>query len=92
MRLIEFWRQHEDAEAPLRAWFKLMRSKRYSKHADVLVDFPRVDTIGKRKIVFDICGNRYRLIVDMRYDLGRVYVRHVVTHEDYTRLMKRGLL
>jgi mRNA interferase HigB len=44
------------------------------------------------KIVFDICGNRYRLVVDMRYDLGRVYVRHVATREEYDRLIKRGLL
>ena len=42
--------------------------------------------------MFDIAGNRYRLVVDMRYDLGRVYIRHVVTHADYDRLMKRGLL
>jgi hypothetical protein len=35
---------------------------------------------------------RHRLVVDMRYDLGRVYVRHVVTHAEYDRLMKRGLL
>jgi mRNA interferase HigB len=42
--------------------------------------------------VFNIGGNKYRLVVDMRYDLGRIYIRHVVTHREYDRLMKRGLL
>lgn len=41
---------------------------------------------------FNICGNAYPLVVDMRYDLGRVYVRHVVTHAEYDRLIKRKLL
>jgi mRNA interferase HigB len=42
--------------------------------------------------VFNICRNKYRLVVDMRYDLGRVYIRHVVTHAEYDRLMKKKLL
>ena len=42
--------------------------------------------------MFNICRNKYRLVVDMRFDLGRVYVRHVVTHKEYDRLNKRGLL
>lgn len=46
-------------------------------------DFPRADVVGPHKVVFNICGNRYRLIVHMRYDIGRVRVRHVVTDEAY---------
>ena len=42
--------------------------------------------------MFNICGNRSRLVVDMRYDLGRVCIRHVVTHQEYDRLIKRGIL
>ena len=55
-------------------------------------DFPRADFVGSSKFIFNICGNRYRLVVDMRYDLGRVYIRHVVTHQEYDRLMKRDSL
>lgn len=69
-----------------------MRRKRHASHLQVRKDFPTVDFIGPRKAVFDVAGNRYRLIVDMRYDLGRIYIRHVVTHAEYDRLMKRGLL
>jgi mRNA interferase HigB len=42
--------------------------------------------------VFNIGGNKYRLVVDMRYDLGRIYIRHVLTHEEYTRRTQEGRL
>jgi mRNA interferase HigB len=70
----------------------MMRRKQYRQHLDVQRDFPMVDFIGSRKAVFNIGGNKYRLVVDMRYDLGRVYIRHVVTHGMYDRLAKQGLL
>ena len=92
MRLTEFGRVHDDAAQPLRDWARIMRRKRYRQHLELKRDFPTADFIGPRKVVFNICGNRYRLIVDMRYDLGRVYVRHVVTHREYERLMTRRML
>jgi mRNA interferase HigB len=42
--------------------------------------------------VFNIGGNKYRLVVDMRYDLGRIYIRYVLTHEEYTRRTQAGSL
>lgn len=91
-RLVEFGKKHADADVPLREWARVFRVKRYRRHLDVMRDFPFVDFIGPRKAVFDICGNRYRLVVDLRYDLGRVYVRHVVTHSEYDRILKRKRL
>jgi mRNA interferase HigB len=91
-RLTAFARKHPDASAPLREWIRVIRRKSYRTHLDVRAVFPRADFIGSRRAVFDIGGNRYRLIIDMRYDLGRAHVRHVVTHAEYDRLMKRGLL
>jgi mRNA interferase HigB len=91
-RLTEFGRKHEDAAQPLRDWARMVRRKAYAEHLSVRTDFPTADFIGPRKVVFNICGNRYRLVVDMRYDLGRVYIRHVVTHQEYDRLIARRLL
>lgn len=91
-RLTDFGRMHPDAAPRLREWVRFIRRKQYAGHLDVRNDFPSADFIGPRKVVFNICRNRYRLVVDMRYDLGRVYVRHVVTHEEYDRLLKRDLL
>ncbi len=80
---------HADAAEPLREWARVMRLKHYREHLEVQKDFPRVDFIGPRKAVFNIGRNKYGLIVDLRYDLGRVYIRHIVTHAEYRRLMKR---
>lgn len=91
-RLAKFGLEHEDAASPLREWVRIVRRKRYTKHVEVQRDFPTVDFVGRTKAIFNICGNRYRLVVDMRYELGRVYIRHVVTHQEYDRLIKRGLL
>ena len=91
-RLTAFGRKHADALGPLQDWVRIVCRKQYAAHLEVKADFPTADFIGPRKTVFNICGNNYRLVVDMRYDLGRIYVRHVVTHREYDRLMKRGLL
>ncbi len=91
-RLSAFGRKYTDAAPQLREWVRVMNRKRYGEHLEVKADFPTADFIGSRKAVFNICGNSYRLVVDMRYDLGRIYIRHVVTHAEYDRLIKRKLL
>lgn len=91
-RLTEFGRRHADAASALRAWLQIVRRRRYRGHLEVHADFPTVDFVGPRRAVFNIRGNAYRLVVDMRYDLGRIYVRHVVTHAEYDRLNARHSL
>ena len=91
-RRTEFARTHTDADGPLRDWTRVMRRKRYRQHLELKRDFSTVDLMGRRKAVFNIGGNKYRLVVDMRYDLGRIYIRHIVSHAEYDRLIKLGLL
>ena len=91
-RLQEFWRDHPESEQPLRAWFAIMRLRRYSAPHEVRQDFPAASFLGPWRTVFNIGGNKYRLIVDMRYDLGRVYIRHVLTHSEYDRRTQTGTL
>ena len=91
-RLTRFAKTHQDAAQPLREWARIVRRKHYRNHLELRADFSSADFIGPHKVVFDICSNRYRLVVDVRYELGRVYVRHVVTHQEYDRQIKRGLL
>jgi mRNA interferase HigB len=49
-----------------------------------------VDFLRQNVTVFDIGGNKYRLVVSMRYDWEKVFIRHVVTHKEYDRLNKDG--
>lgn len=91
-RLTAFGAAHGEADAELREWVRLVGRKRYLKPSDVRVDFPSVDFIGPFRAVFNVHHNDYRLVVDMRFDMGRAFIRHVVTHAEYSRLTKRGRL
>lgn len=84
-RLKDFAADHPDAREPLRVWVKIMERKRYAMPAEVEEDFPSASFLGNNLTVFNIGGNKYRLSVTMRYDLGRVFIRHVMTHEEYDR-------
>lgn len=91
-RLREFWAKHPSARVPLMAWFALVSRKTYGNPHQVKADFPSASFLGEYRTVFNVGGNDFRLIVDMRYDLGRVYIRHVLTHAEYTRRSNAGTL
>jgi mRNA interferase HigB len=87
-----FAEKHADANGPLNAWFAIMKGKQYSNPHALRRDFPAASFLGDQRTVFNIGGNKYRLVVDVRYDLGRVYVREVLTHEEYSRRSIEGTL
>lgn len=89
-RLKEFWIEHPDSEKPLKAWLRLMKVKKYQSPHEVREDFGAADFLREMVTVFDIGGNKYRLVVTIRYDLGIVFIRHVVTHKEYDRLTNQG--
>lgn len=82
--LRDFWSKHPRAEMPLRAWLGEAEAAEWAQFADVREKYPHADQVGKFTI-FNIGGNKYRLIVDIHFNRGRVYVRHVLTHEEYDR-------
>lgn len=90
-RLTGFWNEYPDAEIPLKAWRAIVRKKHYKSSHEVKQDFNSADFLWGNVTVFDIGGNKYRLVVTMRYDMQHVYIRHVVTHAGYDRLTKEGL-
>lgn len=91
-RLREFWEEHADAEGPLQAWYAIMKANTYENPHEVRDDFGTASFLGGSRTVFNIGGNKYRLVVDMRYDLGRIYIREVLTHDDYDRRTREGTL
>lgn len=84
--LREFWVLHEDAEQPLRAWFKEAREAEWSSPSDIKARYASASILGDNRVVFDVKGNHYRLVAAVRYDLGIVFVRFVGTHDDYDRI------
>src|SRR5437870_3962443 len=81
-RLKEFWEKHQDAEAPLRAWYKVASRATWQNLAETRQDFPHADPVGACTI-FNIGGNKYRLIAVIRYQAQRVYIIRMLTHKEY---------
>jgi mRNA interferase HigB len=88
-RLREFWEIHPDAEGSLRAWHQAARRGQWRNFAEVKAAFPRTDRVGKLT-VFDIAGNKYRLIAAIHHNRGKVFIRHVLTHAEYDRGKWKG--
>ncbi|MEW5979343.1 MAG: type II toxin-antitoxin system HigB family toxin [Acidobacteriota bacterium] len=81
-RLKEFWSDHRDAERSLAAWVKITAKAKWESLTEVKKAFPSADLVGQC-VVFNIAGNKYRLIV--RIQRQRVYIRHIMTHAEYDR-------
>ncbi len=83
-RLRDFTTLHPGADRPLTAWYRVMSRMTFASFAELRRAFGSADKVGKFTL-FDIAGNRYRLVAAIHYDRQRVYVRHVLTHADYDR-------
>ncbi len=88
-KLREFWERNPQAEEPLRAWFRVVDHAEWQNFGDLRDVYPSADKVG-RCVVFDIGGNRFRLVVTIRFEYGKVYIRHVMTHKEYDRDAWKG--
>jgi mRNA interferase HigB len=68
----------------LRAWHRVARNEEWHSFAEVRAFFPTADQVGKLT-VFNIGGNKYRLIAAIHFNRGKVFMRHVLTHAQYDR-------
>jgi mRNA interferase HigB len=86
-RLRLFWERHPQAEMPLRAWFALVSGAMWNGPAEVKNQFgATVDFVADNRAIFDIGGNKYRLVVHIAYRYKRVLVKFVGTHAEYDRI------
>ena len=82
--LREFWEKYPDSQPPLVRWFKLIDKQEFGNFAELRAVFPSADQVGDL-IVFNIGGNKYRLIASIHFNRGKVYVRHMLTHAEYDK-------
>ncbi len=83
-RARQFFRKHRAAEAPLKSWKTAVQALEWKNFADVRKSFTTADWV-EGKIVFDIKGNDFRLIAIAQFENGKLYIRHVLTHEEYDK-------
>jgi mRNA interferase HigB len=87
--LREFGREHPDAVAPLDRWYEIAEAAAWRSLADVRRDWRATDPVrvesGNTVHVFNVGGNKYRLVAAIHFDRGRVFVLRVMTHAEYDR-------
>ena len=84
-RLRNFWERHADAQMPLRAFCRVAEKANWETFADLRSSFPSADVVGD-KVVFNIAGNRYRLVSLVDFQRKGVLIRWIGTHAEYDRL------
>jgi mRNA interferase HigB len=85
-RLREFWERHPDAQQALQAWYHDVRRATWKTPADITSVYRNASIVGNNRVVFNIRGNQYRLVVAIQYEHGIVYIRFVGTHQEYDRI------
>lgn len=81
--LRDFWEKYPDAEQPLKAWFDEARKAIWTSPADIKAQYRNASILKNRRVVFNIKGNDYRLVVAVAYRFGAVYIKFIGTHKEY---------
>ena len=84
--LREYWQEHADAEQPLRAWYAEAKVAVWASPPDIKARYASASILANNRVVFNIGGNKYRLVVAIRYDLRIIYIRFIGTHAEYDKI------
>lgn len=85
--LRQFWARHPQAEGPIRAWYGVASRSVWASPADIKREFgTTVDFIADNRVVFNLGGNKYRLVVHASYRFKRALVKFIGTHAEYDRI------
>ncbi len=84
--LRDFWHRRPDAEFPLRSWYAAASRAAWRSPADVKAAYRSASFIANNRIVFNIKGNDYRLVVAVHYNRGMMFIRFLGTHREYDRI------
>ncbi len=84
--LREFWENHADARQPLQAWYSDVKNADWKKPSEIKSVYMNASFIENNRVVFNIKGNKYRLIVVIQYEHSIVYIRFIGTHREYDNI------
>jgi len=81
-----FWEQYDDAEGPLRAWYQEVANAQWQNQGQLKAHYKSASVLTAKRVVFNIKGNSYRLIVDIEYRLQIIFVVWIGTHKQYEKI------
>jgi len=89
--LIEFWTIHPDCRSALQAWHAEATTASWATPVDIRAKYGSVSILKAGRAVFNICGNKYRLVVQINYGLRTIFIRFVGTHEEYDEINAQNI-
>lgn len=84
--LRDFWLKHEDSEQQLKSWYNETEKTFWKSPNDIKIEYPSASFLQDNRVVFNIKGNKYRLIVRLNYQFGLVWIRFIGTHSEYDKI------
>ena len=84
--LRDFWERHSDSEQPLKAWFAEVQAASWRSPQEIKRRYRHASFVGDNRVIFNIRGNKYRLVVQINYEFGIAYIKFVGTHSEYDRI------
>jgi len=81
-----FWIAHADSEQQLKSWFKETSNAEWKNSNEVKIEYPSASILNDNRIIFNIKGNSYRLIVRINYHYQMIWIRFIGTHEEYDKI------
>jgi mRNA interferase HigB len=84
--LREYWVKHPDSEQQLKSWYQEAEDAEWKSPRDIKRDYPSASILAGNRVVFNIKGNHYRLIVKINYDYGMMWIRFIGTHSAYDKI------
>lgn len=82
----DFWNKHPDCEQQLKSWYQEANVASWARPGDIKKNFPGASFLENNRVVFNIKGNNYRLIVKINYSIKIVWIRFIGTHAQYDRI------
>ena len=84
--LREFWEKHTDSEEQLKTWYKEASKAHWTTPNEIKKEYPKASILKAGRVVFNICGNKYRLVVKVNYLRKWVFIRFIGNHNDYNKI------
>ena len=84
--LREFWERHPGTRQPLQAWYADVKHAVWKTPADIKDVYRNASLVTNNRVVFNIKGNKYRLVVAVQYKYGIVYIRFIGSHREYDKI------
>ncbi len=84
--LRDFWEVHPDSEQQLKAWYQETSKAQWKAPNQIKLEYPSASILADNRVVFNIKGNHYRLIVKINYDYEMIWIRFIGTHGEYDKI------